>query len=375
MPLRLRDGRYLPDTDRTFSAPSFVVQQSVVSLLPTEPSFLLNYSFCAKRRTDLNKGRLALDVSRLFLVSNIHLSVPSFAKINLSLRILGKRPDGYHEIHTVLQTVSLHDTLHFFARSGDQIEFSSDNSSLPQDSSNLVIRAAELLRERFRVTTGASIRLEKRIPTQGGLGGGSSNAAVTLWTLSQLWNLPATDEDLSELAATLGADVSFFLKGGCALATGIGTKLTALHDPPEQQVLIVTPQATISTADAYRALKAPALTTPEAVSILAISHTQAIFSDSEQWRLCDHLENDFERVIFDIEPEIRRAKEALMQAGARCALLAGSGSSVFGIFENVDVLSVAANSLKNESGWRIFSCVTLSREEYLHALSSAIPGR
>ena len=132
---------------------------------------------------------------------------------------------------------------------------------------------------------------------------------------------------------------------------------------------------TVSTARAYQALKAPALTTSESVSILAISRTQAIFADSKQWVLCDHLENDFERVIFDMEPEIRRVKEALIQAGARCALLAGSGSSVFGIFDSDDGLRSAAQALKQESGWRIFSCVTLSRDEYLRALNSAIPGR
>ncbi len=150
--------------------------------------------------------------------------------------------------------------------------------------------------------------------------------------------------------------------------------LTPLPDLPQQHILIVSPAVSVSTAKAYEALKAPALTTSDSVSRLAISRTQAIFSDSKQWVLCDHLENDFERVIFDIEPEIRRVKEALIQAGARCALLAGSGSSVFGIFDSDEVLRSAAQALKHESGWRIFSCVTLSRDEYLRALSSAIQG-
>jgi 4-diphosphocytidyl-2-C-methyl-D-erythritol kinase len=230
------------------------------------------------------------------------------------------------------------------------------------------------MRARFGVTLGCQIRLEKRIPAQGGLGGGSSNAAVTLLALSRLWELPATRDDLLELAARLGADVPFFLAGGCALATGIGTQLTPLPDQSRHHLLIVTPVASVSTAEAYKALQAPTLTTPDTASILAISRTQAIFSNSGLRVLCDHLENDFERVIFDMAPEIRRVKEALIQAGARCALLAGSGSSVFGIFETEDALSVAAQAL-NESGWRIFSCVTLSRDEYLHALSSANPGR
>ena len=303
------------------------------------------------------------------------LSVPSFAKVNLILRILGKRSDGYHEIHTVLQTISLHDRLHITATSGKESVFICNDLSIPMDEANLVVRAADSLRDRFRTSRGYRIQLEKRIPTQAGLGGGSSNAAVTLLALSRLWELPTTREDLTELAGKLGADVPFFLDGGCAVATGVGTRISLLPDFAPQQLLVVTPTLGVPTATAYQALKAPALTTSEAVSILAISRTQAVFSDLEPSALCDHLENDFERVIFDIEPEIRRVKEALMQAGARCALLAGSGSSVFGIFQNEEVLGSGAQKLNHESGWRIFSCATLSRGEYSHALSSAIPGR
>ena len=308
-------------------------------------------------------------------MSNRPLAILSFAKINLSLHILGKRPDNYHEIHTVLQAVSLHDTLNFVTTSAGPIAFTCDDASIPVDDSNLVVKAAKSLQERFRVTSSCKIHLTKRIPVRAGLGGGSSNAAITLLALTRLWELPATSQDLLEMAANLGADVPFFIEGGIALATGIGTDLTPLPDLPQQRLLIVAPAVTVSTTTAYEALKAPALTTSDSVSILAISRTQAIFSDSRPWALCDHLENDFERVIFDMVPEIRRVKEALIQAGARCALLAGSGSSVFGIFDSDDVLRSAAQALKQESGWRIFSCVTLSRDEYLRALNSAIPGR
>lgn len=301
-------------------------------------------------------------------------SLPSFAKINLSLRVLGKRPDGYHEIRTVLQTISLHDDLHLKTIPSDEIVFSCNDPKIPTGSSNLVIRAAQALRDCYGVKSGASIHLEKRIPVQGGLGGGSSNAAVSLLGLARLWELSAEPADLVRLAAKLGADVPFFLEGGCALATGIGTSVKPLPDVLTQHLLIVAPSATVSTAEAYKALNAPPLTTLDSNSILAISHAEADFDDSEQWQLCDHLENDFERVIFDIEPEIGRVKNALMQAGARCALLAGSGSSVFAVFENEDVLSFAADALCEESGWRIFSCVTLSRDQYLRALSSASPG-
>lgn len=287
--------------------------------------------------------------------------------------MLGKRTDGFHEIQTVLQTVSLHDDLHFEAIA-NEIELTCDDPEVPTDSDNLVIKAAHALRERFAVRSGASIHLEKRIPMKGGLGGGSSNAAVCLLGLTRLWQLHPERKDLVSIAASLGADVPFFLEGGRALATGIGTELSQLTDGAKERLLIVTPRATVSTSEAYKSLNAPALTTFASDSILAISRTQAIFGDSKQWTLCDHLENDFERVIFDMEPEVGRVKNALMQAGARCALLAGSGSSVFAVFESEDVLSFAANALSEESGWRIFSCVTLSREEYLDAQSSKSPG-
>lgn len=181
--------------------------------------------------------------------------------------------------------------------------------------------------------------------------------------------------ELAELAATLGADVPFFLQGGRAVATGIGTELSSLADTHKHHLLIVSPQAKVPTISAYKALNALALTTSSAVSILAISRREADFSDSELWPLCDHLENDFERVIFDMEPEIRRVKAALQRSGAQCALLAGSGSSVFGVFASEEALQTGSEALREESGWRIFSCVTLSRDEYLRALSSASPGR
>ena len=303
------------------------------------------------------------------------LVVPSFAKVNLSLRILGKRPDNYHEIQTVLQTVSLHDTLSFLATLNGPVAFTCDNPSIPVDDNNLVVKAAKALREKFQVTGSCQIHLTKHIPVQAGLGGGSSNAAITILALTRLWNLPVNSPDLLEMAGTLGADVPFFIEGGCAMATGIGTTLTPLPDLPQLPILIVSPAVSVSTATAYQALKAAALTTSNSVSRLAISRTQALFSDSKQWVLCDHLANDFERVIFDISPEIRRVKEAMIQAGARCALLAGSGSSVFGIFDSDEVLRSAAQALKQENDWRIFSCVTLSRDEYLRALSSAFAGR
>lgn len=312
--------------------------------------------------------------SAAFIVTIQSFSLPSFAKINWSLRILGKRLDGYHEIRTVLQTISLHDDLHFTPSAGEDILFSCDDPLIPINENNLSVRAAQSLRDRYAVKNGAGIRLQKRIPAKGGLGGGSSNAAVALLGLSQLWELETDVPSLIELAAELGADVPFFLHGGRALATGIGTQISPWPDANQQHLLIIAPTASVSTAEAYEALHAPALTTLDSDPILAISRAEADFADSDQWPLCDHLENDFEQVIFDTEPEIRRARNAVLRAGARCALLAGSGSSVFGIFDDPEAQRLALKQLRVESDWRIFSCFTLSRGEYLQAMGSPLLG-
>lgn len=297
------------------------------------------------------------------------LSLPSFAKINLSLRILGKRPDGYHELRTVLQTISVHDDLHFELSGDGSIILSCNDQNIPADERNLVVRAAYSLKDRYGVDNGAHIRLHKRIPVQAGLGGGSSNAAVSLLALAKLWQIEASRPELHEIAESLGADVPFFLIGGTALGEGTGTRLSALPDSINQHLIVVTPNANVSTAKAYAAVNSAALTTPEVDPILSSSPTGVNFQDSKPGLLHSDLKNDFESVIFDIEPEIKRTKAALLHAGAVDALLAGSGSSVFGIFSSPEAHQIAINKIQLEAGWRMFACVTLSRNEYIRALS------
>lgn len=298
------------------------------------------------------------------------LTIPSFAKINWSLRVLGKRPDGYHELRTILQTISLHDDLHFKLRDDGSLTLTCNEPSLPTDETNLVIRAAQALRQHFELKAGADISLQKRIPSKAGLGGGSSNAAVSLLALSCLWKLEATSAQLLDIAASLGADVPFFLTGGTVAASGTGTALSPLSDRPLAWLIIVAPNADVSTAQAYAALNSPALTTLDLDPILSSSPTAGVFNNSPDDDLDAAFVNDFESVIFDREPEIRRAKEALLQAGASKALLAGSGSSVFGVFASEDAQRSALKAISLEPGWRTFACVTLSRNEYNRALNA-----
>ena len=297
-------------------------------------------------------------------MSEEKFTLPAYAKINLSLSVEGRRPDGYHEISTVFQTITLHDSLTFELTLDGSIKLICSDPDIPTDESNLVMRAATALRERFSDRRGVRILLEKRIPAGGGLGGGSSNAAVTLVALSHLWSIRTDKKELEEIGAQLGADVPFFLTGGTALGTGTGTKISPLADTQKMHLAVVTPVARVSTSEAYKLLNAPALTKAEGVVNLSVSRTEADFSGF----LCGVTRNDFEAVVFGLYPEIERARDALTQSGARRAMLSGSGSSVFGVFDSTEEAERACEVLRGNAGWQVFACATLTRAEYLHEL-------
>lgn len=299
------------------------------------------------------------------------LSLPSFAKINWSLRVLGKRADNFHEVRTTLQTISLHDRLDFELSGDQEVALSCNIPEIPTDDQNVIVRAAYVLRDRYSISKGARIQLEKNIPIQAGLGGGSSNGAVALLALAHLWRIEASANELIEIAASLGADVPFFLFGGCVLATGTGTTLSPLPDSGVHNLIVIAPNVTVSTRDAYASLRAPALTSDTAEFILSSSQKAPVLGDSPPWLHSD-FENDFESVIFDIYPEIRRAKELLFAAGATAAMLTGSGSSVFGVFADQKSQQQALEKIQYEAGWRIFPCVTVSRNEYRHAIGDEV---
>lgn len=283
------------------------------------------------------------------------------------MRVLGKRDDGYHEIDTVLQTVSLHDTITFEEKNDDVIRLWCDDRSVPVDKTNLVWRAAAALRERYSIRRGARIRLEKRVPAEAGLGGGSSDAAATLIALAFLWEIEMSADDLVQMAEGLGSDVPFFLYGGTGRATGRGSVVESLEDSPQKHLLVIKPNASISTAKAYSTLKRAALTSSDSKPILFRSQA----SNSSASIDSNVLHNDFEPTVFQLEPEIERAKVALLKSGARAAMLSGSGSAVFGIFENQDAQERAIQAIELETGWRAFPCKTVGRNDYRRALGPA----
>jgi len=267
----------------------------------------------------------------------------------------------------VLQTISLHDTIRLRVTDEPTITLRCDDRSISSDESNLVWRAAEALRSRFSVNRGARIRLEKRIPSEAGLGGGSSDAAATLIALAHLWEIEVSDEYLFEIAQRLGADVPFFLYGGAARGTGTGKAITPLADMSETYFLILKPQASIATTKAYRTLNDRTLTYSDSKFILASSQVGDFLDRLSP----EELHNDFEAVAFRLEPEIKRSKAALLKAGARAAILAGSGSAVFGIFENQDAQERAIQAIELEAGWRVFPCKTVGRDHYRSAMGPA----
>jgi 4-diphosphocytidyl-2-C-methyl-D-erythritol kinase len=250
----------------------------------------------------------------------------SWAKINWSLRILGKRADGFHDLETLFQSISLHDTLEV-TPAADRSVMTCDDAAIPVDASNLVLRAAKAMQERFG-TPPVSVTLTKRIPAGGGLGGGSSNAAMTLIAIDRLFAVGASHDELSALALALGSDVPFFLVGGTAYATGRGEELQALHDAAPIPLLLLFPEERVMTPEAFRLV---ADGRNGASVPIGIARYQAILEEG----LLAHaavLTNDFEPAIFGRLPRLAEWKSRLIDAGAAWAAMTGSGSTIVGAF-------------------------------------------
>jgi 4-diphosphocytidyl-2-C-methyl-D-erythritol kinase len=268
----------------------------------------------------------------------------SCAKVNLRLDVLGKRDDGYHEIRTVFQKISLADELSIaIAKSG--IEITCDNPRVPVDETNLAYRAAHILLNKNNIRDGVRISIKKRIPIAAGLGGGSSNAAYTLMGINQLFALGINPQELMSTGKDIGADVPFFIFGNSALATGIGDKLEPLEVLPPLWFLLITPDFPISTAWAYRNARRGLTNANNNITIpKCINHLQDVITI---------LSNDLEHVVIPRYPLIQEIKDALLAEGAKGSLMSGSGSTVFGIFENEAGAQAAYAQLKPHTDWQL----------------------
>jgi len=291
------------------------------------------------------------------------LTLPSFAKVNLFLEILGLRTDGYHELRTLFQTVSLHDELHF-TKTTRGIELQVEGMDLGPPENNLVYRAASLLAKRFLPGAGAGIRLTKRIPGGAGLGGGSSNAAVTLVGLSRLWGLPLGNRQLLPLAAELGADVPFFLVGGSALGLGRGDLIYPTTGPNVRWMIILYPGFTVSTAEAYSLLSSQLTLAEKCHKITSLCLLLPVRQGGAL-----HFFNAFEETISGKHPEIREVRECLLKSGALAAQLSGSGSAVVGIYSSRAKAEWALSRIEQHS-WKAYLVERVDRAKYQRILFS-----
>ena len=279
------------------------------------------------------------------------LVVCASAKVNLCLRVLGRRSDGYHEVQTVLHTVGIWDRLHLSPLPGERrIALTVNAPEVPADESNLCWRAAHLLAERAKTPHGVKIDLEKSIPAGAGLGGGSSDAAATLAGLSRMWELDLDPEVLERIGAELGADVPFFLRGGCCLAQSKGEKLKDLP-AVDAWLVVVVPERRVLTAQAYAALARGATRGRRRALTRAIQRVVNASGEGDLRALAAALHNDFETLEMAGIAEAREAKSALLQAGCLGALLSGSGSGVFGIAPDRDAAETIAAQLRGRWSW------------------------
>jgi 4-diphosphocytidyl-2-C-methyl-D-erythritol kinase len=295
--------------------------------------------------------------------------LPAFAKINLRLDVLGKRPDNYHELRTIFQAISLHDTLEISMEPGESgfaCALRCNDAALAMNpKENLVWRAMEAIAQELGIRGRVTAHLEKRIPVARGLGGGSSDAAAALIGMLRLTKAKMPLERLMAIAASLGADVPFFLFGGRALAVNRGDEIYPMPNGPKRAVLVVSPKDIgVNTKEAYAWLSA---------------ELTSLAKPNRIWGFCAlcwsrqgaGVSNDFEGPVFSRHPRLREIRNGLLQRGAAEAALAGSGSAVFGVFRNPAQARRAARKFPEDT---VFAVETLTRQEYARRLGWRVAG-
>ncbi|KSU57821.1 4-diphosphocytidyl-2C-methyl-D-erythritol kinase [[Bacillus] enclensis] len=270
----------------------------------------------------------------------MRLSVKAPAKINLSLDVLHKRPDGYHEVEMIMTTIDLADRIELTDLSEDTIKILSHNRFVPDDGRNLAYQAAQLLKDRLNIRKGVAISIDKVIPVAAGLAGGSSDAAATLKGLNQLWDLGLSLDELADLGAEIGSDVSFCVYGGTALATGRGEKIEHLPAPPNCWVILAKPTIGVSTADVYKNLNVQNIKHPDTAAMISALN-RGSYSD-----ICSNLGNVLESVTLDLYPEVAQIKDQMERFGADAVLMSGSGPTVYGLVQYESRLHRIYNGLR-----------------------------
>lgn len=262
------------------------------------------------------------------------------AKINLTLDVLHKRSDGYHEVEMIMTTVDLADRIGLEIREDEKIQILSVDRFVPNDYRNLAYQAAKLLKDTYHVKLGVSITIEKNIPVAAGLAGGSSDAAATLRGLNTLWGLGLSLEELAQLGTKIGSDVAFCVYGGTALATGRGELIQKLPSPPNSWVILAKPTLGVSTADIYGKMKLDKIIHPKTNQMIeAIENKDFV-------QMCDSIGNVLEDVTLKLYPEVAVLKEQMQKFGADAVLMSGSGPTVFGLVQQESRVQRVYNGLR-----------------------------
>lgn len=263
----------------------------------------------------------------------------AYAKINLSLDICGKRNDGYHELRSVMQTVGIHDDL-IFEKTDSDISIECDKATIPLDNSNLIYKTFLLLKERYNISGGIKVVLKKRIPVAAGMAGGSADSAATFRGVNNLYNLGLDENTLQELAAELGSDISFCIKGGTCLCEGRGEILTQLKDLNGAVLLVAKPDINVSTKEVYTRLDSlEAYEHPDVTGMLKY------IEENDFDGVISSLGNSLEAVTIPLCPVIAEIKSKMVEEGALKSMMSGSGPSVFGFFETKQKAEEAKKAL------------------------------
>ena len=257
------------------------------------------------------------------------MRLKAYGKINLALDVVRKRPDGYHEVKMIMQTVKIYDGIELYVTNTGKIEVETNLFFLPNNENNLVYKAAKLLMDEFGVKKGLKIKLQKVIPVAAGMAGGSSDAASVMYGVNRLFKLGLTTQQLMERGVKIGADVPYCIMRGTALSEGIGEKLTRLPAPPKTAVLVAKPPISVSTKFVYETLHLDTLERHPDVDAMV----RAIEAKDLQG-IADNMENVLETVTVKEYPVIEEIKQVIRENGAINALMSGSGPTVFGLFRN-----------------------------------------
>ncbi|HHT96793.1 MAG TPA: 4-(cytidine 5'-diphospho)-2-C-methyl-D-erythritol kinase [Clostridiales bacterium] len=271
-----------------------------------------------------------------------YINVNAYAKINIGLDVLRKRPDGYHDVSMIMQTIDMYDKININKNNKSTINIKTNLFFLPNDSRNIVYKAAELFFNELDISGGININIKKNIPVSAGLAGGSADAAATLLGLNHLYKCNLSASDLMELGVKIGADVPYCILKGTALSEGIGEKLTPLKPFPDCYIVLVKPPISVSTKYVYGNLVLNDKTNHPNIKMII----EAI-NNNDLCAISNHMDNILENVTIKRYPVIQQIKEKLLKQNAIASIMSGSGPSVYGVFDNYDLALNSYNTLKS----------------------------